>query len=81
MEIRLPPDQEVYLAALAAKTGRSTDELVQQAVAEWEQRQPQPAPKRKHTAAEAAARIRELRKGNRLPEGETIKGLISFGRA
>jgi hypothetical protein len=35
----------------------------------------------KHTPAEAAARIRELRQGNVLPEGETIKDLIHYGRA
>lgn len=35
----------------------------------------------RHTPAEAAARILELRKGNILPEGETIKDLINHGRA
>jgi hypothetical protein len=34
-----------------------------------------------HTLAGAAARILELRKGNLLPPGETIKDLINFGRA
>ena len=34
-----------------------------------------------HTPAEAAARIRELRKGNILPAGATIKDLINYGRA
>ena len=83
MEIRLSPDQEAHIAALAANNGRSTDELVQEAVALWEEQQAQQrqAPKRKHTPAEAAARIRELRKGNHLPPGETIKDLINFGRA
>ena len=33
------------------------------------------------SAAEAAARILELRKGNILPAGETIKNLINYGRA
>lgn len=37
--------------------------------------------KPKRTPAEAAAHIRELRKGRFLPEGETIKDLISYGRA
>jgi hypothetical protein len=83
MEIRLPPDQEASLAAVAASTGRSTDELLQEAVALWQkqaQRRRQ-APKPKHTPAEAGARIRELRKGKILPPGETIKDLISYGRA
>jgi Arc/MetJ-type ribon-helix-helix transcriptional regulator len=39
MEIRLPPDQEAYIAGLAASSGRSTDELVREAVALWEERE------------------------------------------
>jgi hypothetical protein len=83
MEIHLPPDKEAHLAELAANAGRSPDEIVEEAVALWEERQAQQrlAPKRKHTPAEAAARIRELSKGVRLPEGVTIKDLISYGRA
>lgn len=83
MEIRLAPDQEAHLAALAARAGRSAAELVQVAVAEWEERQAvRQAPTRpEHTPAEAAARIRELRKGNMLPAGATIKDLINYGRA
>jgi hypothetical protein len=82
MEIHLPPDQEAHLAALAASAGRSADEIVQEAVALWEERQAlHPTPRAKHTPAEAAARILELRKGNMLPEGETIKDLINYGRA
>ena len=34
-----------------------------------------------HSPAEAAARILELRKGNILPAGATIKDLINHGRA
>jgi hypothetical protein len=83
MEIHLPPDKEAHLAELAASAGRSPDEIVLEAVVLWEERQArqQQVPKRKHTPAEAAARIRELRKGVRLPEGVTIKDLISYGRA
>jgi predicted DNA-binding protein len=73
MEIRLAPDQEAHLAALAARAGRTAAELVQEALAEWEEPQ--------HSPEEAAARIRELRKGNMLPAGATIKDLINFGRA
>jgi Arc/MetJ-type ribon-helix-helix transcriptional regulator len=83
MEIRLSPDQEAHLAALAASAGRNADELVREALAEWEQRQAErhgPA-RPAHTPAEAAARILELRKGNMLPGGETIKALINHGRA
>lgn len=82
MEIHLSPDQEAHLSALAARAGRRADELVQEALAEWEQRQSERQPQRpKHTPAEAAARILELRKGNNLPKGETIKNLINYGRA
>ena len=83
MEIRLAPDQEAHLAALAARVGRSAADLVQQTLTEWEERQAErEAPTRpQHSPAEAAARIRELRKGNMLPAGATIKDLINYGRA
>ena len=83
MEIRLTSELEAHLAALAARAGRSAAELVQEAVAEWEARQAERlAPTRpQHSLAEAAARIREMRKGNMLPAGATIKDLINYGRA
>jgi predicted transcriptional regulator len=80
MKIRLSPDQEAHLAALAAGAGRSPDEVVQEALALWQAHQVR-RQKRTHPPAEAAARIRELRKGNLLPEGETIRNLIDHGRA
>jgi predicted transcriptional regulator len=80
MEIRLPPDQEAQLAAVAAEAGRSPSEVVQEALTQWFAREPNGRQK-KTTPAEAAARIRELRKGNRLPDGDTIKDLINYGRA
>jgi len=57
MEIRLAPDQEAHLAALAARAGRSAAELVQVAVAEWEERRAErEAPMQpQHSPAEAAA--------------------------
>jgi predicted transcriptional regulator len=83
MEIRLAPDQEARLAALAARVGRSAADLVQQALTEWEERQAEreATTRPQHSPAEAAARIRELRKGNMLPAGATIKDLINHGRA
>jgi predicted transcriptional regulator len=83
MEIRLPPEKAAHLAALAASVGRSPDDIVEEAVALWEERRTEQlrTAKRKHTPAEAAARLRELRKGVRLPEGVTIKDLINCGRA
>jgi hypothetical protein len=45
---------------------------VRDAVALWEEHQAlRVTPERNHTPAEAAARIRELREGNILPEGGT----------
>ncbi len=35
----------------------------------------------RHTPQEAATHIRELRKGNSLPDGVTIRDLINEGRA
>ena len=35
MEIRLSPDQEAHLAALAANQGRSADEVAQEAIARF----------------------------------------------
>jgi hypothetical protein len=83
MEIRRPPEKETHLAALAASVGQSPGDIVQEAVALWEARRTEQlrTAKHKHTPAEAAARIRELRKGVRLPEGLTIKDLINCGRA
>ena len=72
MEIRLTPDQQARLAALAASAGRSPDEVVAEALTLWQSRQAQ-RHHAKHKPAAAAARIRELRKGNVLPDGETIK--------
>jgi hypothetical protein len=57
---------------------------VQEALSLWEERQAKElrqAAKPNRTPQQAAARIRELRKGNRLPEGETIRDLINYGRA
>jgi Arc/MetJ-type ribon-helix-helix transcriptional regulator len=39
MEIRMPPDREAHLTALAANAGRSPDEIVQEGVALWEERE------------------------------------------
>jgi predicted DNA-binding protein len=81
MEIRLSPEQEARLAAISADTGRSTDDLVRDAVALWEEQQRGQISLPKHSPVEAAARLRELRKGNFLPEGETLEELVNHGRA
>ena len=79
MEIHLPPDQEAHLAALAASAGRSPGEIVQEAVTLWEKRQMPPTPP-KRTPQEAAARMLERRKLHPLPEGMTIRDLMTYGR-
>ena len=82
MEIRLPPDQEAHVAALAASLGRSPADLVVEAIAFWEKRQTEyQAAGWRYGPADAAARILELRRGNVLPDGGTLKDLINFGRA
>ena len=82
MEIRLPPDQQAHLVELAASLGRTADEISREAIALWEEHQMQrPALKIERTPAEAAARILERRKNHKLPEGETIRDLMIYGRA
>jgi Arc/MetJ-type ribon-helix-helix transcriptional regulator len=67
----------------ALQNGRfgSVDEIIVEGV---RSRLEKPMPsngKARKTPAEAVAHIRELRKGNRLPAGVTIKDLINEGRA
>ena len=82
MEIRLTPDQQAHLAELALSVGRSADEIVREAVAFWEEHQMRrQTPDTKRTPMEAAARILERRKHHKLPEGETIRDLMTYGRA
>jgi hypothetical protein len=60
---------------------RSIDEMIVQGVQSRREgkRLSRQAPRK--TPAEAVAHIRQLRKGNRLPAGLTIKDLINEGRA
>jgi hypothetical protein len=70
--------------AMAHEEQREPRKLVREAVTRYlEQRRIRPGaqPKPKHTPADASARILELREGNVLPSGVTIKDLINFGRA
>jgi Arc/MetJ-type ribon-helix-helix transcriptional regulator len=39
MEIHLSPGQEAAIATLAARTGRSMDDVVQEALAQWAERE------------------------------------------
>jgi hypothetical protein len=80
----VPPGLLAEVQAAADEDHREPDELVREALIRYlEQRnarrgKPSSA---KRTPAAAAARILELRKGNILPPGVTIKDLIHFGRA
>ena len=80
----VPPDLLAEVQTVAEEEHREPRELVREAVTRYlEQRRVKrgATPEPEHTPAEAAARILELRKGNLLPPGVTIKDLINFGRA
>jgi Arc/MetJ-type ribon-helix-helix transcriptional regulator len=57
MEIRLSPEQEAHLAAIAASTGRSMDELVQEAIQLWQQEQERAVAEFRKTLDDAEASI------------------------
>jgi Arc/MetJ-type ribon-helix-helix transcriptional regulator len=79
MTIELTPQQERILHdALREGRFRSVDEALDEALRSLVAPVASPAPL---TPKEAAARIRELRKGNVLPEGMTIRSMIEEGRA
>jgi hypothetical protein len=82
-ETLVPPDLLVEVEAAAEEERREPREPVREAVTRYlEQRRVRrgQAPEPIHTPAEAVARILELRKGNLLPPGVTIRDLINFGR-
>jgi len=84
----IPPALVAEIQAAAAAEHRQPAEVVQEALQRYlaERRKDQstaqgkPTPPRR-TAAEAAARLRERRKGTALPEGVTIRDLMTHGRA
>jgi predicted DNA-binding protein len=57
MEIRLDPNQEARLTAIAASTGRTTDELVREAIELWEQEQARALAEFRESLDEAEASI------------------------
>ena len=79
--LEMPPGWLAEVEAVAAEERRAPAELVREAVDRYIGERRAARPVNGHTPAEAATRIRELRKGNILPPGETIKDLINFGRA
>ncbi len=81
MTIKLKPETE-QLVEEELQNGhfRSVDEMIIEGV-QARRGKPLLGEARRKTAAEAVAHIRELRRGNRLPAGVTIKDLINEGRA
>ena len=59
----------------------SVDEMIVEGVKAKREGNPLSLDMTSKTPAEAVARIRELRQGNRLPAGVTIRDLINEGRA
>jgi hypothetical protein len=84
--LAIPPDLLAEIQAEAEKENRSAGavlrDLVERGLGERRRidQQTQSAAA-KPTPAEAVARILELRKGNVLPEGVTIRDLMTHGRA
>jgi hypothetical protein len=81
----IPPALLEQVEALAAAERRPASDMLREAVEGYLQKRralaatnPQ-QPRR--TAQEAAARILERRKHHLLPEGETIRDLMTYGRA
>ncbi len=82
MTIKLTPKQERILHdALQQGRFRSMDEALNVALRSLATSTDTAATSPRLTPAEATARISELRKGNVLPEGMTIRGMIDEGRA
>jgi len=82
MTIELNPRQERILHdALQQGRFQSVDEALDEALRSLSTPADTTATPARLTPVEAAARIRELRKGNLLPEGMTIRAMIDEGRA
>lgn len=85
MNVDFTPDQQP-LVQQAIESGRihRPEDAAQEAFSLWADQERRLAENRavNHTKArEAVARLLELRKGNLLPEGVTIRDLIHEGRA
>ena len=82
MTINLKPETErLVQAELQNGHFRSVDEMIVQGIQARREGKPLSHEGRRKTPAEAVAHIRELRRGNRLPTGVSIKDLINEGRA
>jgi hypothetical protein len=82
MTIILKPETErLVQEELQNGRFRSVDEMIVEGVQARREGKPLSSEVTRKTPAEAVAHIRELRQGNRLPAGITIKDLINEGRA
>ena len=82
MAINLKPETErLVQEELQNGRFRSVDEMIVVGVQARREGKPLSGEVARKTPAEAVAHIRELRQGNRLPVGVTIKDLINEGRA
>jgi hypothetical protein len=82
LTINLKPETE-RLVQEELQNGRfhSVDEMIVDGIEARRVGKPLSRELRRKTPAEAVAHIREIRQGNRLPAGVTIKDLINEGRA
>jgi hypothetical protein len=82
MTINIKPETErLVQEELQSGHFRSVDEMIVEGVCARREGKPLSRDVSRKTRAEAVAHIRELRQGNRLPAGMTIKDLINEGRA
>jgi hypothetical protein len=79
-DIAVPPALAARLAAAAAEQHRQLRDVLRDAVESY-LRALQPLTPAQRSPAEAAARMRASRPDNKLPEGVTIRDLMTYGRA
>jgi hypothetical protein len=84
-DLVIPPALAAEIKAVAADEHRPATDIVRDALerylTDWRKRTSEALEKPKRTPVEAAARLREFRKGNVLPDGVTIEDLMTHGRA
>ena len=81
--LTISPALLAQLEAVAEEEHRPAAEVVREALERYLARSREDTAQRpsRPTPAEAAARMREQRKGTVLPDGVTIRDLIDYGRA
>jgi predicted transcriptional regulator len=81
LTVRIPDDLAKRLTAVGASPERVALEALQHAADDLERGQRAAGAAVDRTPAEAAARMRRSRPGNVLPEGMTVRDLMTYGRA